>query len=80
MPDRPALPFLRDLPLVDHHCHGVIRRDLDRRGLEALLTEAGGVYGQAAPGGLTLFDSQAGLALRRWCPPVLGLPAHAGPD
>ena len=34
------LPFVRDLPLVDHHCHGVIRRDVGRRDFEALLTEA----------------------------------------
>ncbi len=34
------LPFVRDLPLVDHHCHGVIRRDVGRREFEALLTEA----------------------------------------
>ena len=25
-------------------------------------------------------DSQLGLAIRRWCPPVLGLPAHASVD
>jgi hypothetical protein len=65
-----------DLPLLDHHCHGVIRRDVDRRGFEALLTEAGDAYG---PGGVTVFDSQIGLAVRRWCPPVLGLAAHAPP-
>ncbi len=28
---------------------------------------------------MTLFDSQIGLAVRRWCPPVLGLAAHAAP-
>jgi uncharacterized protein len=27
-----------------------------------------------------MFGSQLGLALRRWCPPVLGLAAHASPD
>ena len=27
-----------------------------------------------------MFGTQLGLALRRYCPPVLGLPAHAGPD
>jgi predicted TIM-barrel fold metal-dependent hydrolase len=32
------------------------------------------------PEGVTLFDSQLGLAIRRWCAPVLGLPAHAPPD
>ncbi len=26
------------------------------------------------------FDSLAGLALRRWCPPLLGLPPHASAD
>jgi len=41
--------------------------------LESLLTEGDG--GQCA--GATAFDSLAGLSFRRWCPPVLGLPAHA---
>jgi predicted TIM-barrel fold metal-dependent hydrolase len=67
---------LTDLPLVDHHCHGLVRRDLDRPGFEALLTEAGG------PGALggSLFDSQIGFAVRRWCAPLLDLPAHAPVD
>jgi uncharacterized protein len=34
----------------------------------------------AGPLGGTLFDSQIGFAVRRWCAPVLGLPAHAPPD
>jgi len=33
-----------------------------------------------SPGWPTLFDSQIGFALRRWCAPVLDLPAHAEPD
>jgi len=112
------LPFVRDLPLVDHHCHGVIRRDVGRRDFEAMLTEADysdqpgwtgqewadgaarpvgrkwvagheGLTEQKGPtrqtagiglAGVTLFDSQIGFAVRRWCPPVLGLPAHARPD
>jgi predicted TIM-barrel fold metal-dependent hydrolase len=66
-------PDLADLVLVDHHCHGLVRRDLDRPEFEAMLTEA------AAPSPLagSLFDSQIGLAVRRWCSPVLDLPAHA---
>ena len=46
-----------------------------RPALEAMLTEAD------YPGvpGVTMFGSQLGLALRRWCPPVLGLAAHAEP-
>lgn len=69
-------PDLAALPLVDHHCHGLVRRELDRPGFEALLTEAAG------PGALggSLFDSQIGFAVRRWCPPVLDLAPHAPAD
>lgn len=70
------LPAVAGLRLADHHCHGVVRRDLDRPAFEAMLTEAGYV---GVPG-VTMFGSQLGLALRRWCPPVLGQPAHTGPD
>nr|WP_208383578.1 amidohydrolase family protein [Modestobacter marinus] len=66
-------PDLAGLPLVDHHCHGLVRRDLTRAEFESMLTEAAG---PSALGG-SLFDSQVGLAVRRWCPPVLDLPAHA---
>ena len=34
----------------------------------------------AAPLGTTFFDSMLGLAIRRWCAPVLGLEAHAAPE
>jgi predicted TIM-barrel fold metal-dependent hydrolase len=61
-----------DLPLVDHHCHGVVQRDLSLTALESLLTEA------AAPS--NAFDSRIGLAIRRWCAPVLDLPVHAAVD
>lgn len=69
------LGYLESLPLLDHHCHGVLGGDVGRAGFEALLTEA-----DAAPPGASLFDTQVGFALRRWCPPVLGLDAHASPD
>jgi uncharacterized protein len=65
------LPCVAGQPLVDHHCHGVLRRDADEGTLESMLTEGAGW-----PGG-SVFDSQAGLAFRRLCPPVLGLPPHA---
>ena len=65
------LPYVAEQPLVDHHCHGVLRRDADVATLESMLTEGAGF-----PGG-SVFDSQAGLAFRRLCPPVLGLPPHA---
>jgi predicted TIM-barrel fold metal-dependent hydrolase len=66
----PLLPFVAAQKLTDHHCHGVLRTGGD---LEALLNEGDG--GKSAGG--TAFDSLAGLALRRWCPPLLDLPAHA---
>ncbi len=69
MPD--LLPCVAEQALVDHHCHGVLARDADEATLESMLTE-----GASWPGG-SVFDSQAGLAFRRLCPPVLGLPPHA---
>jgi uncharacterized protein len=69
----PLLPCVETLRLVDHHCHGVVRRGLDRNSFEAMLTEAEA----AGPLGGSLFDSQIGLAVRRWCPPVLDLEPHA---
>jgi uncharacterized protein len=66
----PLLPFVAAQPLTDHHCHGVLRAGGD---LEALLNEGDG----GASAGGTAFDSLAGLAFRRWCPPLLDLPAHA---
>ncbi|HEY8480532.1 MAG TPA: amidohydrolase family protein [Spirillospora sp.] len=70
------LEYLESLPLVDHHCHGVLDRELGREEFEASLTEAE----TAGPPGVSMFDTQVGFALRRWCPPVLGLEAHAEPD
>lgn len=70
------LEYLESLPLVDHHCHGVLDRDLGRETFEESLTEAE----TAGPPGVSMFDTQVGFALRRWCPPVLGLDAHAEPD
>ncbi len=68
--------LLADLPLIDHHCHGVARGPLDRAGFEAQLCEAAG------PGRWhgSLFDSQVGFAVRRVCSPLLDLPVHAPAD
>jgi hypothetical protein len=71
------LPEVLPLPLIDHHVHGVATADLDRNGIESLLTEAG----RPAVGAATMFDSQLGFAVRRWCAPVLGLaPAVSAED
>lgn len=72
----PRIETLETLPLVDHHCHGLVRRDLDRAAFERVMTEAD----EAGQPGASFFDSQLGFALRRYCAPVLDLPAHAPPD
>jgi predicted TIM-barrel fold metal-dependent hydrolase len=63
-------------PLIDHHCHGLVLDDLDRPTFEALMNEAAG----PSPLGTTFFDSMLGLAVRRWCAPVLGLEPHASAE
>ncbi|MFD4588205.1 amidohydrolase family protein [Streptomyces sp. NPDC058423] len=61
--------------LVDHHCHGVLRRTPDADGFASFLTES-----DAPPApGTSFFDSQMGFAVLRWCPPLLGLEAHCPP-
>jgi predicted TIM-barrel fold metal-dependent hydrolase len=67
---------LAELPLVDQHCHPVVLEPLDRDRFELLLTEAR----DRGPAGTSEFDSHVGLAVRRWCAPVLGLQPHADPD
>jgi len=59
--------------LVDHHCHGLVTDDLDRPTFESMMSEAD----HRSPLGTTLFDSTLGLAIRRWCAPVLDLDLHA---
>ncbi len=61
------------LALIDHHVHGVVTGELDRAGLEELLTESP----WPPPPGTTMFDSPLGFAVRRWCAPVLDLEASA---
>src|SRR5262245_32820742 len=67
------LEFVDSLPLLDHHCHGVVRTDLDRAGFESLASESD----WPAPAGQPHLDSQAGIAIRAVCAPALDLPRHA---
>ncbi|KOX07596.1 amidohydrolase family protein [Streptomyces sp. NRRL B-3648] len=69
----PVHEALAALPLVDHHCHGAVTADLSAAEFESLLTE-----GAAWPG-VSPFDSPVGVAVRRHCAPLLGLPRHAPP-
>ncbi|WAX80643.1 amidohydrolase [Streptomyces sp. KMM 9044] len=61
--------------LVDQYCHGVLRTELGLGTFEAQLVPSDG---PPAPG-TTLFDTQTGFAVRRWCPPLLGLEPHCPP-
>src|SRR6185503_16960212 len=62
--------------LVDHHCHGLVLRDLDRPAFEALMNEGSGAGRWTG----SPFDSVLGVAIRRHCAPLLGLEPHADPD
>ncbi len=59
------------LALVDHHVHPALATGLSDGEFEELITESD----RSVPPGTTRFDSQLGVAIRRWCGPVLGLPA-----
>jgi predicted TIM-barrel fold metal-dependent hydrolase len=58
-----------DLPLIDHHCHGVSPAELDFAGFQALFSES---Y-RPPPAGTTEFQKPLGLAIRRFCAPLLDL-------
>ncbi|MFI0966792.1 amidohydrolase family protein [Streptomyces sp. NPDC021080] len=61
--------------LVDQYCHGVLRTELGLGTFEAHLLRT-----EALPAaGTTFFDTQTGFAVRRWCPPLLGLEPHCSP-
>lgn len=67
---------MNDVELVDHHCHGVLEHDLDRASFEDLITESD----RPGPPGTTFFNTQLGFMIRRYCAPLLGLPAFASPE
>ncbi|MFJ9828261.1 amidohydrolase family protein [Streptomyces sp. NPDC101160] len=72
--------------LVDQHCHGVLRTELGLGTFETHLGPASPTAHWARVGGppppaagTTFFDTQTGFAVRRWCPPLLGLEPHCPP-
>ena len=67
---------IRGIQLVDHHVHGAFNKPVDRAGFEASINEGST---DPVPDFMTMFDSPLGLAIRRWCAPVLGLPAISVP-
>jgi predicted TIM-barrel fold metal-dependent hydrolase len=67
---------VEDVGLIDHHCHGVVRGDLDRPRFESLISESF----DPPPEGTSHFDSPLGLSIRRWCAPLLDLDPFPSPD
>lgn len=59
--------------MIDAHCHFITASLLDAVSFGALCTEA-------STHGVSYLDYPAALAIRRWCPPVLDLPAFASFD
>ena len=64
------------LPLVDGHCHAILAGAPDAGAFALAATEAS----VAPPDGVSLLDGPVGLAIRRWCAPLLDLPAGAPLD
>ena len=63
------------IPLIDHHCHGVSPAELDLPAFQAFFSES---Y-RPPPAGTTEFQKPLGLAIRRLCAPLLDLePAVSG--
>ncbi|WP_243761087.1 amidohydrolase [Streptomyces sp. YIM 98790] len=63
--------------MVDQYSHKVVGAELGLGAFEQHLAAAGGTSG--APSAGNVFDSRTGLALRRWCAPLLGLEPDAPP-
>ncbi len=68
---------IRGIQLVDHHVHGAFNKPVDRAAFEASINEGST---DPVPDFMTMFDSPLGLAIRRWCAPVLGLEAHTSAE
>ncbi len=68
-PAAPTAGVACDLPLIDHHCHGVVPGDIDLERFEALTSES---Y-RPPPDGTSQFDKPLGLMIRSQCAPLLDL-------
>lgn len=65
-----------NVPLIDHHCHGVVPKNLTAEQFEDLMSEAFA----PAPAGTSHWDKPLALSIRRWCAPKLDLPKFAAPE
>jgi uncharacterized protein len=67
---------LSAVPLLDHHCHGVVQRNLTEEEFEGYATESD--WGPAP--GTKVLDSPFGVAMMRICGPVLDLHRLTSPE
>ena len=68
--------LLAEIELVDHHVHSVVRGHVEPSEFVALVCESDRQSAADAAG----LDTQVGIAIRRWCAPLLGLPAGIAGD
>jgi predicted TIM-barrel fold metal-dependent hydrolase len=66
--------FVEQVRLIDHHVHGAFRADADEARFQNSLNE-GNTEPLARPE--DTYNTQIGLAIRRWCSGILDLPRHA---
>ena len=72
-PDPAVNDLVTRAALIDHHVHSIVHGPVGRTGMSQMLSESDRPAAAEAGG----FDSQVAVALRRWCAPLLGLPALA---
>ena len=72
-PSPPVNELLASIGLVDHHVHSVVSGPVDDAAFLAMVSESNRQSAADAAG----MDTQVGIAIRRWCGPLLGLPASA---
>ncbi|WP_346925754.1 amidohydrolase family protein [uncultured Arthrobacter sp.] len=68
--------FVEQVSLIDHHVHGAFSADGDEARFQNALNE-GNTDPLATPE--DAYNTQIGLAIRRWCSGILDLPRHASP-
>jgi len=68
--------YVDQLPLLDHHVHGVFKSNPTLEQFSNMITES-----DRQPKSLELaMNSQVGFATRKWCSPLLDLSAHTDPQ
>ncbi|MGL4294090.1 MAG: amidohydrolase family protein [Aestuariivirga sp.] len=63
------IELAQTIALIDHHCHGITSKDLDYVNFQKFISES---Y-RPPPEGTSDFQKPVGLAVRRFCAPVLDL-------